>query len=306
MSLLWLPYLTLGFILITLAIASFCKYHFKYRDKYRKTIKINVDIKQTAQKYKVTLNKNASTDQHSSEIDLQTFYSQDNQRLNIPDITKLDKMPSWSNQNEIFKENNSFNNNHGTQEGMHISSIYHQVAFDSRYQPIEDFTSYSPYERRERFSDLHDNGMEFYPANPPPPPKRNLHNVNRYRQLQFVRNSFHRNSDKDWDSGYYSTSNHVKLEESNPYKEAATQQGEGEIAMIHNVNYKHYTKTMNSCEPSTLYTEKSELGYQSQVTADDRENYAISGKRDATKFHYNLYQDYPTSENADRPLHHST
>ncbi len=266
---------------------------------------------QKADKYKVTLNKNGLTDHHNSHVNLHAFYREDHQRLKNPDVTKMDKVPSWSNYNEIMKGNNSIGN-HDTQNRMHISSIYHQMPLhnnESRFpvndQPMEYYTSPSAHERYERYSDIHANSLEFYPSNPPPPPKRNLYNVNRLRQLQFVTNSFHRNSDKDWDSGYHSASNHIKLEESNPY-ETAPQQREGEIAIIHNANYKHHTETLNSWKPSTFYTESSHLEYQSQVIVDDRDDYAISHRRNEALFHYNLYQNYPTSDTADRPLHHNT
>ncbi len=283
MSLLWLPYLSLGVVLIALAVASFCKYHFKYRGKYRKTI--DIGNKQKAQKYIVTLNKNGSIGRFSSEINLHTFFNHKQPRLDTPDVAKMDKLHSWSKQNGVIKGNDSLDNI-AIQDRNHISSICHQMSFDHNGlmlgvldQPMDNYcspSSYDMYDRQEEYSNVHTNRVDFcnHSSDPPTPPKRNLHNVNRFQKLHFLRNSYRRNSNKEWDSGYHSTSNHIKLEGS--YRnETVSPQREREIVMKHDLNYRRYTDRLNLWEPSTLHFENCQLRYQRPVETPDRDDYSM-------------------------------
>ena len=87
----------------------------------------------------------------SSSINLHTFFSHKQPRIDTPDVAKMNKVPSWSTHNGRIKGNNSFDNT-ATQDKMHISSIYPQMhingqgdMFDVHNQSMLHSTGPSPY-----------------------------------------------------------------------------------------------------------------------------------------------------------------
>ncbi len=227
---LWLPYFCIGIFLTVLSLLSFWEYHRRNRHRYRgRTFKLN-GINNHQEKYKVTLNKNGLM---PTPVDVKKIVFQHQPRLATPDLAKSNRFAFIRNlyqkkasESEIIRDvhisKKSKERIPGKQSNAHNNSP--QVLFSDVHN-VDNKSSNSGSGISENIGNDIDmlTCDETYPNKiPPTPPKRNKHNINRFRDYYFYKNSLEHSSEKDEDSGYQS--NFLPSMNNTKYRENAYQQ----------------------------------------------------------------------------------
>ncbi len=228
---LWLPYFCIGVLLAVLSLLSFWEYHRRNRHRYRgRTFKLN-GINNHQEKYKVTLNKNGLM---PTPVDVKRIVLEHQPRLATPDLAKSNRFAFIRNlyqkkasESEIIRDVHV--SKHLKEEAPEMKSNAHnkrpQVLFSDVHNVDNNKSSNSESGLSENIGNNIDmlTCDETYPIRTPPtPPKRNKHNINRFRDYYFYRNSLEHSLDKDEDSGYQS--NFLPSMNNTKYKENTYQQ----------------------------------------------------------------------------------
>ena len=251
---LWLPYFCIGLLLAILSLLSFWEYHRRNKHRYRgRKFKLS-GLNKEQQKYKVTLNKNGSM---PTPVDVKKIVFEHRPRVSTPDLAKSNRFAFIRNlyqkkasESEILRDIHV--PKHSKEDLPEKQSMSQNNRSHVLFSDIQNLDNSSKSESgiSENIGTSIDmlTYDDTYPVKiPPTPPRRNKHNINRFRDYYFYRVSLDQSSEKDEDSGYQS--NFVPTINNTKHNEDTYQQNcdaEYNTAVPSPGNYHYYPRTMPS------------------------------------------------------------